>query len=260
MGLVKRLLTLAVVLVVSTAPLRAELRYTMRIESQRSAEPAAPAANPLLALIGGMILSTLAPPGGVDITVTMGERGSRVEYSQPYAAVPAGGVLLSRPDGSIVVLDPSSKTFWRQPKLDLSDVKPELTVTRTGEKADVAGVPTERATLDLRVPIPVPAGQLPPGIPAFVVLRGETWLAERYKQYATITTALGGVFSIGLDRLSAEGMPMKSVLRGDLFGDQQIASTITTIAEVAAAPADFEIPPGFTEKAPPSSIPGIARP
>jgi len=251
----------AVVIGVVTVPLRAELRYTMRIESQKSTEPPAAATNPLLSLLGGMILSTLAPAGGVDLTVTMGERGSRVEYSQPYAAVPAGGILLSRPDGSLVVIDPASKTFWRLPKPDLSQVKPELTVTRTGEKADVAGVPAERATINLRVPIPVPPGtQLPPGIPATIMLRGESWLADRYKQYATITTALGGVFSIGLDRLSAEGMPMKSILRGELFGDQQIASTITSIGEVTAAAGDFETPPGFTETPPPSGIPGLGRP
>jgi hypothetical protein len=255
------LVVLAVFLGLTGAPARAQLRYTLKIESQKSSEPPVAPAHPLLAILGGMIASTLAPVGGLEIVITTGERGSRVEYSQAYTVVPAGGIALLRPDGSITVIDPSAKTYWRMAKPDLSMIKPDFTITRTGERATIAGLDTERARLDIKVPLPVPPGtELPPGIPSTLVVTGETWLADRYKEYANLTSLLGGMISLGLERLSSEGLPMKSVLRGDMFGDQQVVSTITSIGEVTVASSHFEIPLGFAEVPPPTSVPGLGRP
>ena len=174
---------------------------------------------------------------------------------------PAGGVTLVRPDGSILVIAPATKTYWRLAKPDLSMIKADVRLTRTGERATIAGVTAERAMLDVKVPFPVPPGtQLPPGIPTSLLLNGEAWLSDQYKDYAKMTTGLAGIMSLGLERLSAEGLPMKSVLRGEMFGDQQIASTITSIGEVSVPAAAYEIPAGFAEVTPPTTLPGLPKP
>jgi hypothetical protein len=54
--------------------------------------------------------------------------------------------------------------------------------------------------------------------------------------------------------LAAEGFMMRSVLRGDMFGDQEIESIVTAVGEITAPSALFEIPPGFTEVPAPSSL------
>jgi hypothetical protein len=258
MQALRRTAAFLVAVAVSTAPLAADLRYTMRVESRQSTEPPATPASPLMAMLGGMVASTMAPPGGLEITIIVGEQGSRVEYSQAYTVVPAGGVTLVRPDGSIVVIDPTAKTYWRLNKPDLSGIKADVTVTRTGQRSTMAGVPTERATLDIRVPLPVPAGtQLPPGIPTELRVSGEAWIADQYKQYSRMSVGLAGALSFGLEKIAAEGLPMKSVMRGEMFGDQQIESSITAIGELTAPPGTFDIPAGFTEVKPPSGMPGL---
>lgn len=260
MKLLKRCLCLAGVVLALTAPLGAELRYTMKIESQKNTEPVTTASNPLMAMIAGLLSSTLAPAGGLEITVTMGEQGSRVEYDKAYLVVPAGGVTLVRPDGSMVVLDPASKTYWRMARPDLSMVKPEVSVTRTGQKSTFAGVEAERATLAIKVPLPLPAGsQVPPGLPTEFVVNGEAWIADQYKNYAKMSAGLAGLISLGLEKLASEGLPMKSVLRGEMFGDQQIESVITSIGEVTLPPGSYEIPAGFTEVPAPTGLPMPGR-
>jgi hypothetical protein len=249
------------VLLAVSARAEADVRYTLKVEAQKSTEPLAVPPSPLMAVLGGVIASTLAPAGGVEVVVTAGDRGSRVEYRQAYAVVPAGGVALVRPDGAIVVIDPASKTYWKMPTPDFSMIKPDVNITRTGERVTMVGLDTERATLDIKVPLPLPPGtQLPPGIPSTLVITGETWLSERHKEYAKFVTAIGGVISLGLERLHAEGLPVRTVLRGEMFGDQQLVSTITSIGEVTVPADDYDVPAGFTEVAPPTSVPGLGRP
>jgi hypothetical protein len=256
MRVVRIVISTVVVLAALAVPLNADLRYTMKIETQKNTEPPVEPPNPLLAMLGGLVTSTLAPVGGLEITVMMGVAGTRVEYNQAYTMVPAGGVTLVKPDGGMVVLDPSKKTYWRMSRPDLSALKTDVTIRRTGERDTIVGVPTERAMLAIRVPIPTPAGaQLPPGLPTELVVSGEAWLADRYKDYARQSAGLAGIISLGLDRMASEGLPMKSILRGQMFGDQQIASTITDIAEVALAPGALDIPSGYTEVPPPSGLP-----
>lgn len=242
------------------APLDAELRYTMKIESQKSTEPLTTPPSPLMAMLGGMVAGTMAPAGGLEITVTMGERGSRVEYDKAYTIVPAGGVTLVRPDGSMLVIDPAAKTFWKIAKPDLSAIKPEVTVTRTGQRAMMAGVDSERVTIAITVPLPVPPGtQLPPGIPPRFQVNGEAWIADKYKDYARMSAGLSGMMALGLEKLAGEGLPMKSVIRGEMFGDQQIESTITSIAEVAVPAGTFDVPADYKEVAAPTTMPGMPQ-
>src|SRR5262245_34474499 len=99
------------------APLRAELKYTMKMDAHKSATPA-PEADPMMAMLANTIVSTLVPTGGIEMTITLGDKGSRVEYNKAYSGVPSGGITLVRPDGSLVVLDQATKTYWKLAKPD----------------------------------------------------------------------------------------------------------------------------------------------
>jgi hypothetical protein len=244
-----------------TAPLGADLKYKMRIEAQRSSVPASAPAHPMLTVIGGIVVDAMAPAGGLEITVAMSERGSRVEYNKAYTVVPAGGVTLMRPDGNMIVLDPSNRTYWRmaRPEVGAGMPTPHVMLRRTGEFEVLAGVRSERAALEIRVPLPIPADQLPPGVPAEVMLEGEAWVADQFKEYSALSASVTGMASLGLDTLAAEGLPMWTVLRGEIFGDRQVESRVTDISEAELPASAFEIPEGYTEVAPPAVFAGMTR-
>ena len=64
--------------------------------------------------------------------------------------------------------------------------------------------------------------------------------------------------SLRPDSLTAAGFPMRSIMRSELFGSQEIESVVTTIAETAAPAGAFEVPAGFKEvPAPAFGMPGI---
>lgn len=256
---------LCAVVIFATAiatPLRAELKYTMHLEAKPSSTPAAAPANPLTAMIGGIVVNTIAPAGGMDMTVTIGDRGARMEYPHAYMVIPAGGVALARPDGTMVVLDPAKRTYWRMAKPDMSMFAaaggPKVTVTRTGEFGTVSGVRAERATIEIRLPLPLPAGvQAPAGIPTEIVMTGEAWLSQQFKSYAKAAASLVGSDVLGLDTIASEGFMMRSVLHGELLGDRELESVVTAIGETDVPASSFDIPAGYTETAVPAvSLPG----
>ncbi|MEO8482441.1 MAG: hypothetical protein ABI634_09550 [Acidobacteriota bacterium] len=243
------------------APLQAELKYTMRIHARPSTVAATMPSNPLVAMIAGVVAGTLAPEGGLELNITTGDKGTRVDYPKAYTIVPAGGATLLRADGSMIVLDPVKRTYWKMAKPDLSvlgGVAPTVTITRTGGSDTVAGVRADRATFEIRMPLPVPPGtQLPEGIPSEIRMSGEAWVAPQYKQYSKLAAGLlGGINAFGADTLAAEGLMMRSILRGELLGNQEVESVITAIAEAPAPASLFEIPAGYTEVPPPSGLPG----
>jgi hypothetical protein len=257
-----RLLSSIALVAVLAAPLRAELKYTMRIQAQTSRAAAQAPPNPLVAMIGGVVTRTLAPEGGLELTITTGAKGTRVDYPRAYTIIPAGGATLLRPDGSMVVLDTAGRTYWKMAKPDLSALgvaAPVVTVTRPGGTDVVAGVRAERRAFEIRMALPVPPGAaLPPGIPAEIVMSGEAWVAPQYKQYSRFAAGLlGGLDAFGAETLAAEGLMMRSVLRGELLGDQELESVVTAIAEGPVPASLFDIPADYTEVAPPSGLPGL---
>lgn len=244
------------------APLRAELKYTMRIHAQPSSVATPVPSNPLVAMISSVVTGTLAPEGGLELTITTGEKGTRVDYPRAYTIIPAGGATLLQADGSMVVLDTARRTYWKMAKPDFSALggaTPVVTITRTGSSDVVAGVRAERATFEIRMPLPIPPGtQLPEGIPTEIRMSGEAWVAPQYKQYSKLAAGLlGGINAFGAETLAAEGLMMRSVLRGELLGNQELESVITTIAETPAPASIFAIPAGYTEVPPPSGLPGL---
>jgi hypothetical protein len=259
------LCTAAVLTLLLVAPLSAELKYTMRIEAKPSTAAATAPANPMLEMIGAIVASTMAPQGGLEMTVTVGDRGTRVDYTQAYMIVPAGGATLLTPKGEMIVLDPAKRTFWKMSKPDMSALPgggPAVTVTRTGQTETISGVRAERATLEIHMPLPVPPGaQMPEGLPRDIAMTGDVWLSSQYAQYAkTVAGLVGGVNVLGVDTIANEGFVMRSILRGELLGNQQIESTVTSVAEAAVPASLFEIPAGFTEVPPPSGLGAMSMP
>jgi len=96
----RRLLTALLLAATAVAPLRADLKYVTRLTAHPSTVPLPPSTNPMFAMFGGVIVGTLVPNGGLQVTVTIGDRGTRVECDQAYLLIPAGSAMLIKPDGT----------------------------------------------------------------------------------------------------------------------------------------------------------------
>lgn len=258
--MIHRLIAALVVLGVTTATAHADLRYTMRLEARQSTVPVPAPANPLLPMLGAMVMSVMLPEGPISVVVTTGEKGTRVDYEKAYLIIPAGASMLVRPDGSAVVLNPSAKTFWKLPDASaltvLAGQRPVVTTTRTGDFTDVAGLRAERVGMTVKMSLPLP------GAPAEISLAGDVWIADRYKQFAKSASGPagpgGGLALAGSEQIAALGLPLRSLLRGDLFGGQEVETRVTSIAEVPTAAGLFDVPAGFTEIPPPRmALPGL---
>jgi hypothetical protein len=244
----------ALLLALLAAPAAADLKYTARVSARASTVPTATVAtpNPFLAMIASLIVSTVAPADGLDTTASVSALGMRTDYRQAFAMVPAGGALIARADGTTVILDPAAKTYSRVPRVDgaaLGGVTPRMTFKHTGEFVTIAGMRAERLTIETRIALPVP------------IVTGDVWVAERYKNYAELMARSTGVISaFGLDRLASEGLVMRSIVRGDLFGDREIETVITQLSEEPVPVGSYDIPAGFTEAAGPIVLPAGAAP
>ncbi len=254
---IKTLTATCAVLGICVAPLSAELKFTMHVETHPSKAPAA-AADPLMAMASVMILHTILPEGPTDATCILGSKGTRCELTKAISLMPAGSVLLVKPDGSSFGFDNGTKTFWK-----ISDagsaaasaipggVMPDVKETRTGEKATIAGVSAEHITMVIRVPMPLPAGAPPaPGVPKEFVINADKWMTHQYD--ATYKTALANTSPMmGLAGLSGkstgEGFIMRQTMRGSMFGDQELETVVTKIAEGPADAALFQVPAGYKE-------------
>jgi len=258
--MIRRLFAVVILIGVVVAPLRADLQYTIRTEAHPSTVAPTGPGNPLFTMLSSLVLGMIAPPGGTEMTVTVGEHGTRVDYPRAFAMVPAGGSVIVLPDGEMVVLNQSAKTFWKAPRLDvasgLNGTAPSVTIQRTGTFASVAGVRAEHAAVEIKVALPAAAAL--PGLPPDLVMSGDAWFSDAHKRYVRPAGVLSGLAgSIGLDGLSDAGFLMRSVLRSELFGQQELESLVTNIRETDVPPAMFQVPEGFTE-VPPPALGGIA--
>ena len=255
-----RLRAAALLMAVAVAPLRADLTYVMKTEAHASTVPAPPSTNPMLAMLGGIVVGTIVPPGGIRMTVIVGEHGTRIQYDSDYLGVPAGGAMLIGPDGASVIVNPATRTYWTAAKLDSGMIgltlNPSVEMHATGERATIAGARADRSTFEVRVALPSPSGGGLPGLPPDLALSGEVWLSPLYARYVKLMPALaGGLALFGGDKIAASGFPMRSVLRGELFAGQEIESVVTSIAEATVPEAAFHVPPDYTETPPPGRLP-----
>jgi hypothetical protein len=246
-----RLATLAVLVGTLVAPLGAELRYTVRTEV-RKLETTEPTNSPF-AFLGEMLVKMIAPDGPTEARFLVGAQGARVEVSQTTFAVPAGAVVLTRPDGDIVVLSQAERTYWRLSPLAaaaaLSQLSPEVTSQRTGEFATIAGARAERLTFAVTMKVPVPPGlQLPPDFPTTLDANGEMWVADQIASASGLTGALNPLLSVfGLDKLAGRGLVVRQIVRSPIFGAYEVEMIATDIGEEQAAPDLFQIPGDYRE-------------
>jgi hypothetical protein len=257
----KRLVAALVFAALAVTPLSADLKYVSRLTARPSTVPLPPSTNPMFSMLGGVVVGTIVPTGGIRMTVTIGERGTRIEYDQAYLFVPTGGAMLIRPDGSGIVINPADKTYWRVAKLNAgfmgATLNPDVKITPTGESAVVAGVRANLSSMTVRVPLPLPSEGGLPGMPNELSISGDVWLAPQYARYAKMMPAMAnGLAAIGMDTMNAEGFPMRVIVRGEMFAGQEIETVVTSISELSAPASAFDVPSGYKE-VPQPAMPGI---
>ena len=237
--MLKRGFVTAIVVALSVVHLSAELKYTMRMQLKPASAPAG-AGNEALAAIGAQVIEMMVPGGSADMTVLTGDRGTRVEANKARVGMPLGSVMLQRPDGSIVVLVPAARTYWKVGAADMGAIK--ATTKRTGEYSTISGERVERVTFRFEVPIGADATSA--GVPP-IAIEGDAWIAEKYRRYTAVTakTAPG----LGLAELAQMGLSIRQVMRSPIFGDKEIESVVTRIVEEAAPAALFQVPADYKE-------------
>ena len=246
-----KLFTLVVLLGMLVAPLRADLRFTMRTEV-RKVQATEVAGSPF-AFLGEMFVKMIAPDGPVETRFLVGDRGARVEVSQTTFTLPAGAVILSPPAGDIVVLNPAERTYWKLSMPGGADIfsqlNPQVTSTRTGEFASIAGARAERLTFGVTMTVPVPPGlQLPADFPTTVSASGEMWVADQVASASKVVGALNPLLSMfGLDKLVQNGLVVRQVVRSPIFPTYEVETVATEIGEESAPPELFQIPAEYRE-------------
>jgi hypothetical protein len=160
----KALTALSLVLVIS-APLRAELKYTMRMEMKKS-ETAPPPPNPMLAMMGEQMMKQMLPNGNSEMVYIIGDKGARMEFT-------------AKPDGTLYVMDPQNKTYWKgtidaaAAQMKAAGIVPEVTVKPTGQSETVAGLKCDVVSYDWKMPLPIPEqarASLPPDFPSALTM------------------------------------------------------------------------------------------
>ena len=256
----KKLVVALVAAVALVAPLNAaELKYTMHMEAKAAANAAS---DPMSAMAGGMI-GGMFPAGGIDQLVIAGEKGVRSEQKQDFAGMKAGSVVLIKPDGTQFVLDPSTKTYWKQPPVPaevtamLAQMSPKVTLGKRGEFETIDGLKCEHLVLNMAMAIPgVDPSQLPPGMPTEITMQYDLWLTDAVKMPASAAAMSTGMLKqFGFDQmpdlkaLTTDGrMMVKGVM--SMFGMELIV-TSKGITTESVAPELFDVPKDYKEVPPP---------
>jgi hypothetical protein len=217
----------------------------------------------MMAVVGQQF-ATMVPSGGADMVYTVGERGVRVEYLQAAMGQPAGTIVLARANGDVFALNPAEKTYWKVAMPDVAGAMaqagmvPRISMKRTGEFADVAGVRGERVAFEWSIDIPIPEearASLPAGFPASISMTGDNWVStDRYQQYAKMfkgNKMVDFLAALGLEKLALEGIVLRSVVR---MAGVEMHGEVTKIAEEEVPASLYEIPEGFKEVPQPQPV------
>ena len=243
----------------------AELKYTLRTEVQKTAaSTSAPAANPMIAMMGEALTKQLLPEGSATMTYIVGEKGTRVELANAAMGQAAGTVTLAQPDGTAVVLNPKDQTYWKvglqgaAGAMQAAGMKPEVTLTRTGEPETVAGVRCERSTFTMKMDLPIPEAAratLGANFPSSLDMAGDSCSTtdqfQKYGELASKSQATSMLSALGLDKLMPGGIVLRQSIR---VGAVEIRSVVTDIAEAEVPATAFEIPAGYKEVPPPTGL------
>ena len=249
-------LALCIVAIVS-ARLSAELKYTMHLEAKKSEAPQAQAPNPVLGMMGDALMRQIVPDGAADVIYLVGDKGARIEYIQAAMGQPAGSINLARPDGTLIVLNPKEKTYWKMtPQASATAMQaagvspPEVTAKRSGQFETVAGAKCEVIAFDWKMKIPIPEvarASLPPDFPTVLMMNGDSCVAtDQYQKYAEIVTKTMSVMmtAMGFDKMALGGLVLRQKMQMMGF---EMRSAVTQIAEETAPESAFEIPADYKE-------------
>lgn len=249
-------LALCFVAVVSTR-LSAELKYTMHMELQKLEAAPAQAPNPVLSMMGNAVMKQLVPDGAAEIVYLVGDKGARIEYLQAAMGQAAGTVNLARPDGTLIVMNPKEKTYWKtsvqssMTAMQSAGISPpEVTATRTGQFETIAGAKCEVITFDWKMKIPVPEAaraSLPPDFPTVMAMNGDSCTTtDQYLNYGEIVARSMGAMmtAMGFDKLAQGGLVLRQKMQMTGF---EVRSAVTQIAEEATPETAFEIPADYKE-------------
>lgn len=261
-----------VVLALLAAPLSADLKVTQRMSAKKVAVTAP--AEGLLAgmgdMMGAMFDELFGGADGVESVMYIHEDGrTRVEYAKTFAGMPPGTVVLTRTDGSSVGYDPKAGTWWKMVDPDAGDpmmaemlaqMKPTVSVKKSGRKEEIAGLSAEHATMTVRMPIPLPPGvdfsQLPPElaamIPKEIVVEGDTWLSEKHAKYAKaamVAMSAGPLGQFGLDEMgdALSGLTLKQTMRISMMPGIELETLVLKVSEEATPAGAFDLPTGLKE-------------
>lgn len=236
---------------VAIVPLRADVKYTMHMEARMAAN----AGNDPISQMAGGMLAQMFPAGGLDQLVASGEKGTRIEQKQAFAGIKAGSVALIAADGSTVMLDTATKTWWKQPVMSaealgaMGAMTPDVKVTKRGEFETIDGMKAEHMTLSMTMAIPgLAPGQLPPGMSPDLTMTYDVWLTDAVKMSsgaASLSAGLLKQLNLGnIKELSDGRMMLKGVM--SMFGIE-IVMTTREFSTAAVDAALFEIPKDFKE-------------
>ena len=251
------LASLVAVIALGTTPLHADIRYTTRVQVRETGAEVNPNASPVLPMVRKQIMELIAPNGATEIHLAANADAVRIEFPDGARAIPKGGILLMRTDGTSVVLDSATRTYWKvtraQPRsraLLAFDVAP----ARTGESKRVSGVRAERLTFNGRLDLKASDKPLPPDLVRDLRLEGELWVTDRLRvPPAVIDVASPALRALGVDGAVGNGFVVRQVLRGPLLGNQEIETTVVDIESKKIAPERMQIPEGFRQVEPPGS-------
>jgi hypothetical protein len=174
-------------------------------------------------------------------------------YGAAMPGLPLGSVGVQRADGTFV-LNPRDKTYWKlpvapRPAVPLPPgVKADVTYTRTGEFATIAGVRSERVAM--RMTMSLPAGT---GVQVSIEMTGDIWLTDQFARYQSTLAANDQLAGLLSDSKRPNGFIMRATVRGGVFGHYEVDRTITSIAEVPSRPELFEIASDYKEAPMPSA-------
>lgn len=258
----KALTALCLVAAIS-APLRAELKYTMRMEMKKSDAPAAAHENPMMAMMGEAMMKQMLPGGTSEMTYVIGEKGARIEFTQAAMGQVAGAVNLVRPDGTLYVLTPSEKTYWKTTSraaidaMKAAGVTPEVIVKPTGQSDTVAGVKCDVVSFDWKMALPIPEAaraSLPPDMPTSLAMTGDSCTTNQYPKYADMMskTVSGMMAAMGLDKLAQGGIIVRQ--RMQIMG-YEMKSVVAQISEEAVDATVFDLPADYKEVPAPTGMP-----
>jgi hypothetical protein len=258
----KKALTALLFVTAIAAPLRAELRYTMRMEMNKS-ESAPPAPNPMLGMMAEQMMKQMLPNGASEMTYIIGEKGARMEFTQAAMGQAAGSVNIAKPDGTLYVLDPQAKTYWKgtidaaAAQLKAAGISPEVTANKTGHSETIAGLKCDVIAFEWKMPLPIPEearASLPPDFPSELKMSGDSCTTSEYPKYAAmVRRGSGGMMSaMGLDKVAQGGIIIRQTMQ--MLG-YEMKSIVTKISEESVDQSVFDVPADYKEVPPPAGMP-----